>query len=274
MQAQVESLLEEGRIKLSSVVSDLFGTSSRRILAALAEGKDGPAKLAELADDRLKCSREELEDALTGRMDDTQRKLLEMDLERLALLDKQIDKLELLAAKAMRLHHTAVARVAAVPGFGVNSAQQLIAETGADAKAFPTAAQFASWVGTIPGKEESAEQNRSSRSPKGNRFLRRLFSQAAQSAVKTKGCHFQTVFQRLLASGLKYQPAVWAIAHRLCRLVWKILHDGVDYVEFGTEPSPAAKRRRAQRHAQSLRKLGYPVYLPPQPLPALPATGA
>jgi len=39
LQNQIESLLEEGRIKLSSVISDLLGASGRRILRAMAEGK-------------------------------------------------------------------------------------------------------------------------------------------------------------------------------------------------------------------------------------------
>jgi transposase len=78
-------------------------------------------------------------------------------------------------------------------------------------------------VGTCPGQEESAEQNHSSRSAKGNRYLRRILNQAAHAAVKKNGSHFQTVFRRLLPR-LGYKAAIWAIAHRLCRLVWKVLH--------------------------------------------------
>src|SRR5581483_12150194 len=49
LQNQLEALLEEARIKLSSVVSNLLGVSGRRILQALSEGKTNPEKLAELA---------------------------------------------------------------------------------------------------------------------------------------------------------------------------------------------------------------------------------
>ena len=136
-------------------------------------------------------------------------------------------------------------RGAAVPGFGVDSAQQIVAEIGADAKAFPAAGDLASWVGTIPGSDISAERNHSSRSPKGNKYLRRIFTQAAQAAVRTKGCHFQNVFRRLIVK-LGYNGAVRAIANRLCRLAWKILHDRVNYVEQAAETNPQAKKRRAQ----------------------------
>jgi transposase len=49
LQNQLESLLEETHIKLSSLVSDLLGASARRMLKALADGEMSPAALAALA---------------------------------------------------------------------------------------------------------------------------------------------------------------------------------------------------------------------------------
>jgi hypothetical protein len=66
LQSQMECLLEEMRIKLSSVVSDLLGVSGLRILWALARGESDPKKLAALGEERLRCSEEQLIDALTG----------------------------------------------------------------------------------------------------------------------------------------------------------------------------------------------------------------
>jgi len=262
LQNQVEALLEEARIKLSSVISDLLGASGRRILAAWANGQSDPEKLAELGDDHLQCSKEELADALRGSPQPIHVAVLDMFLHRLALLDKQITALDKLAAAQLKKHEAAVLRLARMPGFGVDSAQQMIAEVGESAEAFPTASQFCSWAGVCPGSEESAERNRSSRSPKGNRFVRRILNQAAHAAVKTKGCSLRLTFRRLLPK-LGYKGAIWAIAHRLGRLVWKILHDGVDYVERGEASTPSATKRRAQKLAQALRKLGYTVTLTP-----------
>jgi transposase len=262
LQNQVEALLEEARIKLSGVISDLLGVSGRRIVAALAQGETDAEKLAALGDERLKCSREELVDALQGSPQPLQLEVLRLFVERLELLDRQIERLDVLVAQELNKHEQAVIRVAEVPGFGVDSAQQIIAEVGVEAATFPSAGQFSSWAGSCPGREESAEQNRSSRSPKGNRFVRRILTQAAQAAVKKKGCHFQTVFRRLLPR-LGYKGAIWAIANRLARLVWKILHEGVKYVEQGAETNPKAKKRRAQKLAKELRKLGYQVSLTP-----------
>ena len=53
------------------------------------------------------------------------------------------------------------------------------------------------------------------------------------------------------------------IAHRLCRLVWKILHDGVTYEEGGPVISQARAQRRAAKMLRELRSLGYRVELTP-----------
>ncbi len=262
LQNQVEALLEEARIKLSGVISDLLGVSGRRILTALAKGETEAVKLAELGEERLKCSRQELGDALEGSPEPIHLELLKFFLNRLTLLEEQIESLDTMVAKALKKHEDAVVRLAEVRGFGVDSAQQMIAEVGVDAEAFPSAGQFSSWAGTCPGSEESAEKNHSSRSPKRNRFVRRIQTQAAQAAVKKKGSHFQSVFRRLLPR-LGYKGAIWAIAHRLGRLLWKILHDGISYVEQGKETNPKAQKRRAQKLAQALRKLGYQIILTP-----------
>jgi transposase len=262
LQNQIECLLEEMRIKLSIVVSDLLGASGLRILRALVEGETDAKELAQLGDERLRCSEEQLVDALTGRAQPMQRAMLALQLERLQLIDTQMAKLNGMIAQAMKAHQDAVIRLAEVPGFGVDSAQQVIAEVGVQASTFPSAAELTSWVGTCPGKEESAEQNHSSRSAKGNKYLRRVLNQAAHAAVKKRGSYFQAVFRRLLPR-LGYQSAIWAVAHRLCRLMWKILHDGVRFIEYGSEPDPQTKKRHARRLALALRKLGYQVAITP-----------
>ena len=262
LQNQIECLLEEMRIKLSIVVSNLLGASGLRILHALADGETDPNKLAQLGGERLQCTEEQLVDALTGRAQPVHGAMLGLQLQRLHLIDEQMERLNIMIAAAMKPHQDAVMRLAEVPGLGVDSAQQIIAEVGAQASTFASAAELTSWVGTCPGKEESAEQNHSSRSAKGNKYMRRVLNQAAHAAVCKKGSYFQTLFRRLLPR-LGYKSAIWAVAHRLCRLIWKILHDGVRFIEQGAEVGPQEKKKRAQMLARALRKLGYEVTLTP-----------
>ena len=259
---QLEALLEEMRIKLSSVLTDLLGVSGQRILLALAEGETDPDRLAALADDRVRCTKEKLADALSGRIHPVHQRLLRLHLERLQLIDRQLEELNREIAHAMKAHEDAVVRLAKVTGFGPDSAQQLIAEVGPRATTFPSAGRFTSWAGTNPGQEESAEQNRSSRSAKGNIYVRRILTETAQAAVKTKGSHFQQVFRRLMPR-LGYKQALWAVVNRLARVVWKILHDGVEFIEQSPERDGKAAKKRAEVLARALRKLGYQVQLSP-----------
>jgi len=259
---RMEALLEEMQIKLDSVISDLLGVSGRRILKALSEGETDPNRLAQLGDERLKCSQEELADALRGHPTPTHISMLKLYWEHVELMDRQIADLDRLVAQALKPYEEAVQRLAEVSGFGVDSAQQLIAEVGVLADAFPSAGQFSSWVGTCPGSNVTAEENHSSRSPKGNKFARRLLNQAANAAIKKKGSHFQNIFRRFVGK-LGYQGAVWVVAHRLTRLVWLILTRQVRFVEQGEETNPKAKLRRAQKLARALRRLGYQVSLTP-----------
>ncbi len=198
VQNQLESLLEEARIKLDSVISDLLGASGLRILGALAKGETDPKQLAALADARLKCSDAELVDALTGQVSEIQRRILKQHLDHVSQIDTQLGELILLAAEGMRRHESAVARLVMIPGIRVVAAQQIVAEAGPSASAFASAAQFSSWIGVCPGREESAGKNHSSRCPKGNMYLRRVLCQVAQAAVKTKNSFFQQKFQKLL----------------------------------------------------------------------------
>ena len=258
LHSQIECLLEEMRIKLSVVVADLFGMSGLRILHALAQGETDPKNLALLGDERLKCSDDQLIEALTGRSHPVHREMLALQLDRLRLMNEQIVTLNSLIAQAMKLHQDAVIRLAEVPGFGIDSAHQVIAEVGATAAKFSSAAKFTSWVGTCPGIEESAEENRTSRSAKGNKYMRRILNQAAHAAARSKGTSFQAVFRRLLPR-LGYKSAIWAVAHRLCRLVWKILHQGIRYIEQGATFQPKLLINRAKYLAQQLRKFGYDI---------------
>jgi len=271
LQNQLEALLEEAHLKLSSLVSDLLGASARRMLRALADGETDAAALAALADYRLQATPAQLQDALgaCAGLDPTYRRLLSMALEELQLLEKQIGQLEQEMADRLRPHQDAVQRLAEVPGLGADSAQQILAEVGATAATFPSEGDLASWVGACPGDEESAGRSYSHRSPKGNRQMRRLLNQAANAAVKLKGSIFALLYRRYVTR-LGHNVTIGIIAHRLCRLIWKILHQGIRYEERGPAASEQSKRQRARRMIRELRSLGYRVELP-NPQPAVPA---
>ena len=175
LQNRLEALLEEAHLKLSSLVSDLLGASARRMLKALADGETDPAALAMLADYRLRAPQELLRDALGAcqELNPVYRRLLKAVLEELELIEKQIGQLDQEIADLLRPHQNQVQRLAEIPGLGVDSAQQILAEVGATAAAFPSERNLSSWVGACPGDDETAGVSRSHRSPRGNRQMRR-----------------------------------------------------------------------------------------------------
>src|SRR3989449_9337859 len=65
---RVQRVLEDANVKLSSVISDVLGMSGRRILEAIIAGENDPEKLAALGSERLRCSQEQLREALRGRV--------------------------------------------------------------------------------------------------------------------------------------------------------------------------------------------------------------
>jgi len=260
LQNRLEALLEEAHIKLSSLVSDLLGASARRMLKALADGETDPAALAALADKNLRATPAQLCDALGActELNPVYRRLLKMFLEELQLIDQQVDQLDKEMATLLSQHQAAVERLAEVPGLGVDSAQQIIAEVGAKAATFASAKHLSSWVGACPGEDESAGVSKSHRSPKGNRHMRRILNQCANAAAKSKGTIFEIVYRRLV-SRLGHNQTIGAIAHRLCRLIWIILHRDVRYEERGPSVNARSRQRRTTRMIRELRSLGYRI---------------
>jgi transposase len=215
------------------------------MLKAVADGETDPAALAALAHEKLRATPEQLCDALGACTDlkPVYRRLLKMALEQLQFLEQQVSQLDQELASLLRQLQDAVQRLAEVPGLGVDSAQQIIAEVGPTAASFPSAKQLSSWVGACPGDDESAGVNYSHRSPTGNRHMRRILNQAANAAAKAKGSIFDIVYRRSVPR-LGHNQAIGALAHRQCQLVWLILHQGVRYQERGPAVTQQSKRKR------------------------------
>ncbi len=260
LQNQLEALLEEAHIKLSSLVSDLLGASARRMLRALADGENDPAALAALADRRLRATPAQLHDALGActEINPVYRRLVKLTLDDFEFVEQQISQLDHEIASLLQGNQDAVERLAAVPGLGVDSAQQIIAEVGANAATFASAKKLSSWVGACPGKEESAGVNRSRHSPKGNRQMRRILNQAANAAIKRKGSIFDIVYRRLVPR-LGHNQTIGVVANRVCHLIWIILHNRVPYEERGPAVSKQSQQRRTATMIRKLRMLGYRV---------------
>jgi len=147
---RAEKLLEDTQIKLSSVISDIFGKSGRDMLEALISGQRNPAVLAELARGSMRGKKSVLQEALTGQFRDHHGWLLRMMLDRVDALTAQIDALTGRIDEVLAPFAHQVAQLDEIPGVGKTGAQELIAEIGVDMTRFPTSGHLVSWARFAP----------------------------------------------------------------------------------------------------------------------------
>jgi transposase len=249
----VEGLLEQGGIKLAAVVSDLFGVSGWAMLEHIAQGVTDVEVLTKEARGVLRRKDPELKEALAGQLEPVYRLLLKQHLEQVRLLRWQVEEINQALAQAMQEHVRALQRLTKIPGVDLYAAQELLSEIGPKAAAFASAEQFASWVGVCPGSQESAGVNYSRRSAKGNRYLRRLLCQIAWAAIHTKDTFFAGLFARLKPR-VEGKGAAWAVAHRISKIVWLLLHQEVEYQEKGS--APPNERTLVRKFKRMLKQFG------------------
>ena len=264
---RAEKLLEDALVKLSVVVSDLHGVSSRQIMEALIGGCRDPKALAQLARGRLRAKTKALEEALDGAdtFSDHHGFVLGMMLDNIDRLSAQIDKLTAQVEELIAPFERQVAQLDGIIGVGRTAAQDLIAEIGVDMAAFATPAHLVSWAKFCPQVKESAgrRKGRNSRG-KGNRYVAGVLGEASVAAGRTQtrlGARYRRLAKR--RGTAKAQVAlgntILTIAHALLSDPTAEYHDlGADYYE-----AHAHHRRQVNSHLRALQRLGYTVTLAP-----------
>lgn len=259
---RIQKVLEGANIKLASVASNVVGVSGLEILHAMIAGEDDPAALAAHARGRLREKRPALEAALTGRMSQHQRFLLNVQLRHIGDLDQAIAELNAEVEERLRPFVEAVRRLETIPGVATRTAQLIVSEVGTDMSRFPTAAHLASWSGLCPGHHESAGKRQSGRRRKGSPWLGSGLVQAAQAAGHTD-TYLGDQYRRLAARRGNRRAAV-AVAHSIIVIVYHILAGDHVYEDLG--PNYLEPRRRQgtiRRAVRRLQTLGFIVTLEP-----------
>src|SRR5256712_7413550 len=183
---RIEKTLELAQIKIGCVVTDLMGKTGRAILQALSAGIDDPDQLAEYAQGLLRKKRAALREALVGRLTRHYAFLLQQHLALIDALDSHIAALDTRIEEAMAPFAEAAVLAQTMPGVAARAAQAILAETGADMEAFPTAAHFASWARLCPGNHESAGKRQPTTTGRGATWLRATLQEAAWAAIRTR----------------------------------------------------------------------------------------
>jgi transposase len=262
---RVQKVLEDANIKLASVVSDIMGASARDMLSQLLQGTDEPQVMAQLARGRMRSKIDELEHALTGFVQDHHRLMLRLHLEHIDYLNIQLTRLEEVIEQAVVPFDEAdvVERLTEIPGVSVQTAHIIIAELGADMTRFESAGHAASWVGLTPGKNESAGRNYSSKTAKGNKYLKSALVQAAHT--QRRADNYLGAQYRRLARRRGSKRAAVAVAHSILVIVYHLLRDSTHYQERGADYFDQHDRIFLERKlVKRLEQLGNKVSLEPR----------
>jgi transposase len=195
---RIQKVLEDAKIKLAEVASDILGVSGRSMLTAIRRGQTDPEALAELARKGLRRKIPALQAAWDGLVNDHHRFLLGQALDQIEALEGLIATLteRIEAVWAQEPLATARRRLMTIPGIGATAAEVILAEIGADRSQFPSSGHLGSWAGLCPGNHQSGQKRRSAPTTKGSQWLRTTLVPVAWSASRAKGTRFQRQYAR------------------------------------------------------------------------------
>jgi transposase len=259
---RAEKLLEDAQIKLSSVISDIFGVSGRAMLAALIAGQTNPHELARLARGSMRAKTRVLQEALTGHFTGHHAFMLGMMLDRIDALTVQIDTLTTRIEQAIAPFAAQVAQLDEIPGIGVLAAQDLIAEMGTDMSRFPTAGHLVSWAKFAPKARQSAGRSKAAATGKGNPWLGGTLGEAAAGAARTKT--FLASRYKRIARRRGKNRALVAVGNSILTITWHLLSDpAAHFTDLGPDwhDRLAPLRRKRQLIAELERLSGKKVTL-------------
>jgi transposase len=269
---RMQRTLEEGNIKLDSVISDIVGVSGRCMIEAMIAGETSPVRLADLAHRRIRAPREALCEALRGRVTDHHRFLLRLHLRQydalaaaIAEIDQQfevlIEDMDEQIEAGQATFRALIMLLCSIPGVGTLAAVVILSEIGRDMSRFPTAGHLLAWAGLCPGQNESAGKRKSSRLRKGAPWLKTLLIQCAWAASRRQDSYYKAQFSRLKARrGPK--KAICAVAASLLTAIYHMLKDGTGHRDLGASYFDRRSiDAKAKRLVSQLTKLGFQVQL-------------
>lgn len=260
---QIRDLFETANIQLSSVVSDLMGLTGRRIVEALIAGEDSPEILSWKVRGRLRQKEKLVKESLKGYFTEFHRSMLKSHYRHYQFLTGEIADFEKRIEQAMAPYTSQVELLSSIPGVDRLVAWHLLAELGIDLQAFPDAAHCASWAGMVPGENESAGKQKSTRCRKGNRAIRRILTQAAWAVSHCKQGYLRAFFHRV-KSRRGWAKAIVATGHKILVIAFTVLSTKVPYRELGGDYFDRLDPERAVRKlVQRLQALGHYVQLSP-----------
>jgi transposase len=285
----MQKSLSEMNIQLQNVISEITGFTGMRIIHAILQGERDFCKLAELKHHTIKSSVEEIAKSLQGDYRAEHLFSLKQSLELYEFYREKIDQCDEEIVKQLRsfeqkvdlaqhplakpkrvkpqrnepkfdirteLYRISGVDLTKIPGISTLTAQTIIAEIGLDMSKWPTEKHFASWLGLSPNKEISGGKILRDRTRK---VVNRATEALRMAAYNLKSSQSALgAYYRRLTARLDKPKAITAAAHKLARLVYRMLKYGQQYVDIGID---AYEQKYRDRLLKSVKKraatLGY-----------------
>jgi transposase len=264
---RIRDVCETGNIKVSSVASNLFGTSGRLMLNALIRGDRDAGWMADYARGTLRGKKVQLELALTGTFSQHQRELLARLWLQMNELEQQVGEVTAEIERRVAGHEELIVRLDVIPGINRIAVWTVLAEIGTDMSVFGDARHLASWAALCPGNRESGGKRISGKTRKGNRYLRRILCECARAAARDKDSHLAALYQRV-RNRCGDQKAIVAVAHQLLTIIFHMIRDRSQYQELGAAHYDRQNKAKVLRKlAQRAQRMGY--YAAFSPIPEL-----
>ncbi len=150
-----QKILEDANIKLSSVLNDVFGATGTKIINhILASESYRPEQLLHYVHGRVKASREDIKEALTGYITPHHKFMLKTIMGNIAKVESTVSEVEAQIENCIEPYKIERELLESIPGVGKDGATKIIAEVGVDMGQFPDQNHLASWAGVCPGSNE------------------------------------------------------------------------------------------------------------------------
>ena len=226
---RIEKLLQMNGFKLSSVLSNITGSSGMRLLRKLYE--KGNVTITEVQASlhrRVKKEPEEIEKAINGEMKLTSRLLLGKMISRLETCDKEILEIYQMMAEVSKDYVTYIEQLESIPGIGEQSAIYILAEISTDMSSFKTAGHVTAWAGLAPKDNKSAGKLRYSKTQKANIYIKSILIECAWAAVKTRNTRLSNWYWSNVGR-LGTKKAITAVARKILVYIYSMLKSGEMY---------------------------------------------
>ncbi|MFC7372287.1 IS110 family transposase [Fictibacillus iocasae] len=228
---RIQKVLECSNIKLSSVISDVFGVSGRKLLTRLIEqGFVGEEDVGKSIHGKMMPKKDHIVDSLFGTLNEHQTFLIKHSWEHIIYLEQAISRIEERMDDILVNYKEEMEILVTIPGIKKETAAIIIAEIGVDMTQFPTSQHLASWAGVSPGNYESAGKRKSTRTTKGNPHIKSAMCEAAWAASRCKNRLIANQYWSL-ASRRGKKKALVATSHRMLRIIYSMLINKEPYQE-------------------------------------------